>query len=182
MPVGTISMALRTNLTRIPVGERAPEEVNAVIEIPQGSSNKMEYNEEWGAFVLDRTLYSPLYYPCNYGFIPSTLFEDGDPLDLLVFSSHPIPMGTVLTARPVGVLRMHDDKGQDDKVVAVFAHDPRYKHVRALEDVPEHSCREITHFFQVYKELEDKAVEVEGWEPAEVARELIKRYVITGQQ
>jgi inorganic pyrophosphatase len=170
--------AERKNLTRIPAGLRAPEEVNVVIEIPQGSSNKMEYNEDWGAFVLDRTLYSPLYYPCNYGFIPSTLFEDGDPLDVLVFSSHPVPMGTVLTARPVGVLRMRDDKGQDDKIVAVFSHDPRYEHVRALEDLPEHRRREIVHFFRIYKELEDKAVEVDRWEPAAVAHDLISRYSI----
>ena len=168
--------AERRNLTRIPVGENAPEEVNVVIEIPQGSSNKMEYNDEWGAFVLDRTLYSPLYYPCNYGFIPSTLYEDGDPLDVLVFSSHPIPMATVLTARPLGVMRMHDDKGKDDKIVAVFAHDPRYQGIRALEDLSEHRRREIEHFFRVYKELEDKAVEVEGWEGLETAHALIRRY------
>ena len=167
-----------SDLTRIPVGDGAPEEVNVVVEIPQGSSNKVEYNAGIGAFVVDRTLFSPLYYPCNYGFVPSTLFEDGDPLDALVFSSHPIPMGAVLTARPVGVLRMRDDKGQDDKIVAVFSNDPRYQHVRRLEDVSEHRRREIVHFFQIYKELEDKAVEVEGWEPAEVAREVITRYVV----
>lgn len=172
------ALSHRTNLARIPVGDGAPFEVNAVVEISQGSSNKIEYREDWGAFVLDRTLYSPLYYPCNYGFIPSTLFEDGDPLDVLAFSSQPIPTATVLTVRPVGVLRMRDDKGQDDKIVAVFAYDPRFEHVRKLADLSEHRRKEITHFFQIYKELEDKAVEVEGWEPAEVAHELINRYGI----
>ena len=170
----------RTNLTRIPVGERAPLEVNAVIEIPQGSSNKIEYNEEWGAFVLDRTLYSPLYYPCNYGFVPSTLYEDGDPLDILVFSSHPVPMAAVVCARPLGVMRMHDDKGKDDKIIAVFSHDPRYEQVASLHDLAEHRRREIEHFFVVYKNLEDKAVEVEGWEGLEAAHDLITRYTLPG--
>lgn len=166
------------NLHELPVGDKAPREVNVVIEIPQGSSNKVEYEPDLGVFTLDRTLFSPLYYPCNYGFVPSTLFEDGDPLDILVLSSHPVAMGTVLKARPVGVLRMHDDKGQDDKVIAVFARDPRFEHVRRLSDLSEHRRKEIVHFFQVYKDLEDKAVDVEGWHPVDMAHELIMRYVI----
>src|SRR5438477_3942037 len=161
------------NLHEIPIGDDAPREVNAVIEIPQGSSNKIEYDPEWGVFALDRTLFSPLYYPCNYGFIPSTLFEDGDPLDILVLSSHPIAMGTVLTARPVGVLSMRDDKGQDDKIISVFAHDPRYEDVHRLSHLSEHLRKEIVHFFRVYKELEDKAVEVGGWHQASYAHALI---------
>jgi inorganic pyrophosphatase len=173
-----IETLTRTNLTLIPVGEKAPHEVNVVIEISQGSSNKVEYNAQWGAFVLDRTLYSPLYYPCNYGFVPGTLFEDGDPLDSLVLSSHPIAMGTVLNARPVGVLRMRDDKGPDHKIIAVFAHDPRYEDVRRLDDLSEHVRKEIVHFFRVYKELEDKAVDVEGWHPSESAHDLITRYTL----
>ncbi len=166
------------NLAQIPVGPKAPFEVNVVIEISQGSSNKVEYHAEWGAFVLDRTLFSPLYYPCNYGFVPSTLFEDGDPLDILVLSSHPIAMGTVVVARPVGLLRMHDDKGPDDKVIAVFAHDPRFEHVRRLSDLSEHRKKEIHHFFQVYKDLEDKAVDVEGWHSVTAAHEMITRYTV----
>src|SRR5690349_7306066 len=98
------------NLSRIPTGKKAPLEVNVVIEITQGSSNKVEYDPDMGAFVVDRTLFSAMYYPHNYGFIPNTKYEDGDPLDVLVFSSQPIPMGAVLKARPVGVLRMRDDK------------------------------------------------------------------------
>src|SRR5205085_9579964 len=118
----------------------------------------------------------PLYYPCNYGFIPSTLFEDGDPLDVLVLSSHPIQMATVLSARPVGVLQMRDDKGQDDKIIAVAGRDPRYEDVNGLEDLSEHLRKEIVHFFRVYKELEDKAVDVEGWHAAQAAHDLIVRY------
>jgi inorganic pyrophosphatase len=166
------------NLHDIPLGDNAPREINVVIEIPQGSSNKVEYDPRWGVFTLDRTLYSPLYYPCNYGFVPSTMFEDGDPLDILVVSSHPIAMGMVVCARPVGVLRMHDDKGQDDKVIAVFARDPRYEHVRRLSDLSEHRRKEIVHFFQVYKDLEDKTVDVEGWHPVDIAQDLIMRYVV----
>src|SRR5437588_9205296 len=158
-------------LTDIPIGANAPHEVNVVIEISQGSSNKVEYHSEWGVFVLDRTLYSPLYYPCNYGFVPSTLFDDGDPLDILILSSHPIAMGTLVSARPVGLLKMRDDKGPDDKVIAVFAHDPRYEEVQDLTDLPEHQRKEIQHFFQVYKDLEDKDVVVEDWHPAERARD-----------
>ncbi len=168
------------NLTEIPVGPNAPHEVNVIVEISQGSSNKVEYHAGWNAFVLDRTLFSPLYYPCNYGFVPSTLFDDGDPLDILVLSSHPIAMGTVVSARPVGMLRMRDDKGVDDKIIAVFSHDPRYEQVRRLSDVSEHSRKEIHHFFQIYKELEDKAVDVEGWHPVEMAHDLITRYSLHG--
>ena len=170
---------MRMNLTDVPVGENAPQEVNVVIEITQGSSNKIEYDSRWGAFVLDRTLFSPMYYPCNYGFIPSTLFEDGDPLDVLVLTSHPVPMATVMAARPVGVLRMHVDKGQDDKIICVFARDPRFEAIKDIEDLADHQKREIIHFFEVYKELEDKDVEVDGWHSVSKAHELITRYTVT---
>jgi inorganic pyrophosphatase len=170
---------MRMHLTDVPVGDKAPQEVNVVIEITQGSSNKIEYDATWGAFVLDRTLFSPMYYPCNYGFIPSTLFEDGDPLDVLVLTSHPVPMATVLAVRPVGVLRMHDDKGQDDKIICVFARDPRFEDIRDIEDLAEHQKKEIIHFFEVYKELEDKDVEVDGWHSASIAHELISRYTVS---
>jgi inorganic pyrophosphatase len=166
------------NLYEIPLGERAPVEVNVIVEIPQGSSNKMEYDPHLNIFKLDRTLYSPLYYPCNYGFIPSTMFSDGDPLDVLVLCNHPIPTGTLVESRPVGVLRMRDDKGQDDKIICVSARDPRYQHVRRLSDLSDHRRKEIVHFFQVYKDLEDKAVDVEGWHPVDIAHELILKYAL----
>jgi inorganic pyrophosphatase len=166
------------NLIDLPTGNDAPREVNVIIEIPQGSSQKMEYDPEYGIMRLDRTLYSPLYYPYNYGFIPSTLYLDSDPLDILVLCNHPIPAGTLVTARPVGVLRMHDDKGPDDKIISVFAHDPRYEHMTRLTDISEHRRKEIVHFFQVYKDLEDKTVDIEGWFPVEIAHELINKYSI----
>ena len=166
------------HLTDVPIGDNAPFEVNVVIEITQGSSNKIEYNSQFGAFVLDRTLFSPMYYPCNYGFIPSTLFEDGDPLDVLVLTSHPVPTAVVMVVRPVGVLRMGDDKGPDDKIICVFARDPRFEGIRDIDDLSDHRKKEIIHFFQVYKELEDKAVNVDGWQPAKYAHDLIQRYAI----
>jgi inorganic pyrophosphatase len=167
------------NLHDVPVGVNAPHEVNVIIEIPQGSSQKMEYDQRYGIMRLDRTLYSPLYYPYNYGFIPSTLYLDEDPLDILVLCNHPIPMNTLVKARPVGVLRMHDDKGPDDKIISVFAHDPRYEHMTRLTDISEHRRKEIVHFFQVYKDLEDKTVDIEGWFPVEIAHELISKYTVT---
>jgi inorganic pyrophosphatase len=160
----------------LPIGERAPHEVNVVVEIPRGSSNKVEYDVEIGAFRLDRVLYSPLYYPCEYGFVPSTLFEDGDPLDILVLATQPTFTGCIVVARPVGVLKMSDDKGQDDKILGVSAHDPRFERVTRLEDVSEHRLKEILHFFAVYKDLENKEVNIHGWESADVARDLIRQY------
>lgn len=161
---------------KVPIGPNAPQEVNVVVEIPRGSSNKIEYDIELGVFRLDRALYSPLYYPCEYGFVADTLFEDGDPLDILVLSTQPTFTGCVLVARPVGVLKMGDDKGQDDKILGVSAHDPRFEQVMRLSDVSEHRLKEILHFFAVYKDLENKEVFIQGWETEEVAQELIWRY------
>lgn len=161
---------------RIPIGKDAPREVNVVVEIPRGSSNKIEYDMKLGAFRLDRVLYSPLFYPCEYGFIAQTMFEDGDPLDILVLAAQPTFTGCVMVARPIGVLKMGDDKGQDDKVLAVSARDPRYLDVHRLEDISEHRRKEIYHFFSIYKDLEDKQVNIQGWEGPETAWSLITRY------
>jgi inorganic pyrophosphatase len=164
------------NYFDIPIGKNAPAEINVVVEIPRGSSNKIEYDSELSAFRLDRVLYSPLYYPCEYGFVPGTLFEDGDPLDILVLSTQPTFTGCILVTRPVGVLKMGDDKGPDDKILGVSAHDPRYESITRLEDVSPHRLKEILHFFAVYKDLENKEVSIHGWEPAEAAQSLIRQY------
>ena len=164
------------NYGDLPMGPKAPEEVNVVVEIPRGSSNKVEYDMELGVFRLDRVLYSPLYYPCEYGFIPGTLFEDGDPLDILVLTAQPTFTGCVLWARPVGVLKMSDDKGEDDKILGVSARDPRFDGVTRLDEVYGHRLKEILHFFAVYKDLENKEVNIHGWESAEVAQDLIRQY------
>lgn len=162
-----------TPYLHLPVGDDAPEEVNAVIEIPRGSSNKYEYDHQLGVFRLDRTLYSPLYYPFDYGWIAGTMSADGDPLDVLVIGSHPTFTGCVVTCRPLGVLMMRDEKGADEKILARVVHDPRYHGVRRLGHVPEHILREIEHFFQVYKTLEKKIVQIGGWQDVEEAQEMI---------
>ena len=158
----------------VPIGERAPEEVNAVIEIPRGSSNKYEFDPEMGVFKLDRSLYSPLFYPFDYGWIAGTLSADGDPLDVLVIGSHPTFTGCVVAARPLGVLLMRDEKGADEKILARVAHDPRYHGVRRLAHVADHILKEIEHFFDVYKTLEDKEVTIAGWQDVEEAQAMIE--------
>jgi inorganic pyrophosphatase len=162
------------SLLSTPIGRDAPAEVNAIIEIPMGSSNKYEYDLKLEAFVLDRVLFSPLYCPCDYGWVAGTLSEDGDPLDILVIGSHPTFSGCVVHARPLGSLMMRDEKGTDYKILAVSSRDPRYAETRVLEDLPEHSLKEIVHFFTVYKELEQKETEVLGWQDRETAYRIIQ--------
>ncbi len=157
----------------LPIGDNAPEEVNAVIEIPRGSSNKYEYDQQLGVFKLDRPLYSPLFYPFDYGWIPGTLSADGDPLDVLVIASHPTFCGCLVSCRPLGVLLMRDEKGADEKILARVVHDPRYHGVRRLSHVSEHILKEIEHFFDVYKTLEEKEVTILGWQDVETAQQII---------
>lgn len=149
--------------------------VLAFIEIPRGSRNKYEYDEKTRTFRLDRVLYSSVHYPTDYGFIPDTLAEDGDHLDILVLVQEPTFPGCVIEARPLGGLDMSDEKGSDFKVLAVPVGDPRYAHVESLEDIGEHWLREIETFFATYKQLEPKQTEVLGWHEAEEARQVIAR-------
>lgn len=147
--------------------------VEALIEIPTGSQNKYEFDKETGRVKLDRVLFSPMHYPTEYGYIENTLAEDGDPLDILVMTSFPTFPGCVIDARVIGVLLMADDKGKDEKLLAVPTEDPRFKDVHTLQDVPAHKLKEISHFFQVYKDLENKKVEIEGWQGVDVAARLL---------
>jgi inorganic pyrophosphatase len=149
--------------------------VEAFIEIPRGSRNKYEYDEATRTFRLDRVLYSSVHYPTDYGFIPDTLAEDGDHLDILVLVQEPTFPGCVIEARPLGGLDMSDEKGPDFKVLAVPVGDPRYAHVASLADVGEHWLREIETFFATYKLLEPKQTEVLGWHEADEARRVIAR-------
>jgi inorganic pyrophosphatase len=160
----------------LPIGDNAPDEVNAVIEIPRGSSNKYEYDPRYDVFRLDRPLYSPLFYPFDYGWIAGTLAADGDSLDVLVIGSHPTFPGCVVTCRPLGVLMMRDEKGPDEKILARVVHDPRFHGVRRLGHVSEHILREIEHFFEVYKTLEEKEVQIGEWRDVDVAQEMINRF------
>jgi inorganic pyrophosphatase len=151
--------------------------VDALIEIPTGSQNKYEFDKEKGAFILDRVLYSPMHYPTEYGYLENTLALDGDPLDILVLASFPTFPGCVIEARVIGVLIMSDDKGQDEKLLAVPTKDPRFKEVTELEHIPSHKLKEISHFFQVYKDLENKKTVIEGWKDAVFAKQLYEECV-----
>jgi len=167
-----------TDYKSLPIGDRAPEIVNAVVEIPSGSSNKYEYDVGLGVFRLDRVLYSPVHYPTDYGFIPSTLAEDGDPLDILILISRPTFPGCLLEARPIGMLDMVDDKGTDEKILAVAQHDPRYQRIEDLASVEPHILKEIEHFFNVYKSLEGRLSLTFGWSEKAVALQRIETYRI----
>ncbi|MFD2169122.1 inorganic diphosphatase [Tumebacillus lipolyticus] len=147
--------------------------VNALIEIPTGSQNKYEYDKENNRFMLDRVLFSPMHYPTEYGYIENTLADDGDPLDILVLTTFPTFPGCVIESRVLGVLIMTDDKGKDEKLLAVPTQDPRFQNVHTLDDVAPHVLKEISHFFQVYKDLENKQVQIDGWEGVETAQRLL---------
>ena len=161
-------------------GGNPPQEINVVIEVPKGSSNKYEYNEEKGYFELDRTLYSPLFFPFSYGFIPQTRSEDGDSLDVVLLSTFPVSPGCLVAARPIGLLVMEDEAGEDNKIIAVPQGkiDPRFKEIQDIQDLPDHLRKEIKEFFEAYKRLEPgKFVKLKGWEKAEKAKEVIKKAI-----
>ncbi|HET6794393.1 MAG TPA: inorganic diphosphatase [Acidimicrobiales bacterium] len=151
-------------------------EIVAVIEIPRGSRNKYEADHETGEIWLDRMLFTATQYPADYGFIPDTLADDGDPLDVLVLLDEPTFPGCRIRARVVGVFRMTDEKGEDAKILAVPATDPRWEQVDDLDDLPPHLLREIAHFFDVYKELEPgKTTDTVGWEDAAAGADTVDR-------
>ncbi|HEY8204524.1 MAG TPA: inorganic diphosphatase, partial [Pyrinomonadaceae bacterium] len=152
-----------TNYLSLPTGDGAPDEVNAVIEIPRGTTNKYEYDKQLNVFRLDRTLYSPVHYPGDYGFIPSTLSLDGDPLDVLVLVDAPSFPGCLMTVRPIGMLEMVDQGREDEKILAVGTSNPVLNDVRDYEQLYPHLLLEIEHFFTIYKELEAKTTKITGW-------------------
>ena len=162
-----------TNYLELPVGDKSPEVVNAVIEIPNEGINKYEYDKKLHVFRLDRNLYSPVHYPGDYGFIPSTLSEDGDPLDVLVLVDAASFPGCLQEVRPIGVLDMLDQGLGDEKVLCVGMGNPRYKDVWNFSEIYPHMLKEITHFFSIYKDLEGKRVEIKGWRDASVARQVV---------
>ncbi|MEM0249540.1 MAG: inorganic diphosphatase [Desulfurococcaceae archaeon] len=167
-------------LEKVGPGEKAPEEVNVLIEIPVGSGVKYEVDKETGVLFVDRVLYTSMVYPFNYGFIPGTLEEDGDPVDVLVVSYDPLIPGSVIRVKPVGVLETEDEKGFDAKVVAVPADkiDPRFQNIKDVADLPEAIKGRIEHFFAHYKELErGKWVRVLGWKDRGAALEKIRKAI-----
>ncbi|MCZ4282747.1 inorganic diphosphatase [Kiloniella laminariae] len=168
------------DINKVSIGKDAPWDVNVVIEVPLHSSVKYELDKESGAIEVDRFLHTPMHYPCNYGFVPHTLSDDGDPADVLVVGSLPILPGAVIRVRPVGVLVMEDEAGQDEKILAVPVTklDPNYKNIKEYTDLPENLIAQIGHFFEHYKDLESgKWVKVKGWEGADVAAKMIQQAI-----
>ncbi|MBO9327138.1 MAG: inorganic diphosphatase [Roseiflexus sp.] len=154
-------------------GPNTPEVVHVVVEIPKGSRNKYEYHKQTGAFKLDRVLYSAVHYPGDYGFIPQTYYDDGDPLDVLVMTNLPTFTGCIVEARPIGLFRMTDRGEPDDKILAVLHYDPFFADFNDYTQLPAHYLKEVEHFFTVYKDLEGARVEPIGWENAVIAKERV---------
>jgi inorganic pyrophosphatase len=162
------------NLTSIPPQPK-PGIINVLIEIPAGSKNKYEFDKEHNTFALDRVLYASLHYPYDYGFIPNTLGDDGDPLDSLVIMDQPTFPGCLIPSRPIGMLIMIDGGDLDEKILSVPVKDPRYSHVQTLADIAPHRLDEIAEFFRTYKNLEKKVVEVRGWEGVDAVNALLAK-------
>jgi inorganic pyrophosphatase len=157
----------------LPVGERAPEEIHVVVEIPTGSRNKYEYDKSLDIFRLDRALHSAIFYPGDYGFVPRTLALDGDPLDVLILTSEPTFSGCLVTARPIGMLGMMDGGEPDDKILAVPVGEPDFADIHNYTQIFTHQLKKISHFFETYKELEGKQTSTHGWKDAKEARRVI---------
>ena len=161
----------------IAIGENPPDDVNVIIEVPLGGQPiKYEMDKDAGMLVVDRFLYTPMAYPGNYGFVPHTLSEDGDPIDVLVINTRELVPGCLINVRPIGVLIMEDNAGQDEKIIAVPSHSltKRYDHVHNHSDLPEITLQQIQHFFEHYKDLEPgKWVKIDDWHGADDARRLI---------
>ncbi len=170
------------NYLELPVGDRAPEVFRAVIEIPLDGTQKFEYDKQLHVFKLDRNLHSPVHYPGDYGFIPSTLSDDGDPLDVLVMVPAPSFSGCVQEVRPIGLLEMLDQGTLDEKVLAVGKNNPRFTNVWNYTDIYPHVLKEITHFFSIYKDLEGKRVEIKGWRDAAYARDRVTHAISLFQE
>lgn len=154
-------------------GPECPRIVRMIVEIPKNSSNKFEYDPVDRTFRLDRALYSPMHYPADYGFVPGTIAEDGDPLDVLCLIDHPTFTGCLIDVRPIGVLDLIDQTTTDHKIIAAPVKDPRFERILTIQDLPPHVVREFEHFFTIYKELENKVVETRGWDDLDHALEVI---------
>ena len=164
------------DISKIKAGSN-PDKLNAVIEIPYGSNIKYEIDKDSGAVVVDRVLYSAMFYPANYGFVPSTLADDGDPADILVLNEYPLQAGSVIPCRLIGVLVMEDESGMDEKLLAVPVSkiDPRYEDIKSINDLPKATLDKIKNFFETYKMLEpNKWVKVKGFEDASKAEAILE--------
>lgn len=167
------------DISKIKVGN-IPDKINAIIEIPYGSSVKYELDKESGAVFVDRVMASAVFYPANYGFIANTLADDGDPVDILVLNEYPIQAGAVIPCRLIGVLVMEDESGMDEKLLALPTSkvDARYENIKSLDDVPKATLAKIKNFFETYKILEkDKWVKVQDFKDTKVAVEILEKAI-----
>lgn len=170
-----MSIDLQNPWHKVEVGEEAPDVVNGIIEIPKLSRAKYELDKESGMLILDRVLYSAMYYPANYGFIPKTYCDDKDPLDILVLSQINVVPMCIIRAKVIGVMRMIDNGEKDDKIIAVAENDMSVSHISDISELPAHSIKELRNFFEDYKKLENKTVEVEDFQNATVAKDIIQK-------
>jgi inorganic pyrophosphatase len=174
------------DIDRIAIGRDPPEEVNVIVEIPQGGAPvKYEIDKASGALTVDRFLHTAMFYPANYGFVPHTLSGDGDPADVLVLTQVPVIPGAVIRSRPIGALLMEDEAGSDEKIVAVpvDALHPFYTGVRSYRDLPPLLCEQIGHFFRHYKDLEEgKWVRLVRWADAEEAKDLLRAAIARAKE
>ena len=159
---------------QIPAGDNPPELLNMVIEVLSGSRDKYEYKAEWEAFVLDRIIPSSVVFPVDYGFVPQTWYEDGDPLDIMTLTFEPLEVGAVARVRVIGVLIIEDEEGPDPKILSVLVNDARFQCYKDITDVNKHQLVEIQEFFETYKRLEPhKWAKVKGWKNAEEAKRIV---------
>ncbi|HBH71793.1 MAG TPA: inorganic pyrophosphatase [Candidatus Yonathbacteria bacterium] len=161
----------------VSLGENAPEEINVIVEIPKGSKNKYEIDKETGLIALDRALHTAQDYPFDYGFVPQTLWDDGDALDVVLLTTYPLYPGILVNARPVAIMHMTDSGEGDDKVIAVPVGDPRWSDVKDLADINKHTLKEMEHFFTTYKKIQNKVVEVSGFDGVREAREAVTKSI-----
>jgi len=164
------------DLSRIPAQPK-PGLINVLIEIPAGSKNKYEFDKDMGAFALDRVLFSSVQYPYDYGFVPNTLADDGDPLDGMVLIDQPTFPGCVIAARPIGMLEMIDGGDRDEKILCVPVEDPRYAQVMSLADVAPHRLDEIAEFFRSYINIETETTEILGWQNVDKVKPLVQQCI-----
>lgn len=158
-------------------GDKAPKIINVIIEIPKGSKNKYEIDKETGLIKLDRAMKTSQDYPFDYGFMPRTYWEDGDALDIVVLTTYPLHPGILVEARPVGIMKMIDCGDSDDKIISVPKDDPRWDNVKDIKDVNQHTLKEIRHFFETYKAIENKKVEISGFGGKEKAEQAIEKAI-----
>ena len=161
----------------VSLGKNVPEEINVIVEIPKGSKNKYEIDKETGLIALDRAMHTSQDYPFDYGFAPQTLWDDGDALDVVILTTYPLFPGILVAVRPVAIMHMTDSGEGDDKVIAVPLDDPRWSEVQDLGDINKHTLKEMEHFFTTYKKIQNKVVEVSGFEGKDAAHKAVLKSI-----